>query len=897
MKKRMMNGLLTVLLLLSLLPISAFAAESGGGKFVPGLVPEESEFNFVSPDGIFDLPILPKKYDTRGGEGANAAYQTSVKDQGSNGTCWAFGTYAAVEANARRNQLGELDFSEMHMAFATSYHDVDGKYGWGRTPGGNGAGGNRLYSSAYLMRSSSGVSGAVMEVDDPYDTAPFRSRKQGATESKESRYQVQNIQYLTNYGGVAESDGIYAIKSAIMDYGGVGASMFYTGDTIVGTQDETYFNKANNAYYYDRTRDTSKGAAKEGSTNHLVEIAGWDDKYPKTNFNADCQPGKDGAWLVKNSWGDDWGDHGYFWISYEDTNFPIAAFCIDGVKAIDPNETVYETDYKATGSGVGYPKEYTASFAKVFTANSNETLTSVRVMVNQPAEISVDCVAYDTLMGNSYKFDAKGHETVMFPGWYTIDLAPGKQVNLSANSKFAVVVKLKTDTEGVYLCHDSSQTLPSGVNQALIPVYEDGTGWQEATCVATNGKLRSYNFCIKAVTVPTAAESGKTALTDSLVKLSQDLYTYDGTAKKPVVKINGKAVTDGAGFTIEYQDNTDVETNTTKPSVTITATKDNSTYTGSITKNFTIDKARTTEIDKDGNQSVTVEKFDGSSVTKLGQKDGSAATVTTDARGMVAADVRLSEEAVAAAREYHAPIALSIPAVTAATDLETAPVVTVKTGSKEPVKVVIPVTKATPGTVAAVVDEYRDEIVRTSVPAENGLVVSLPDGAEVKIMDNSKTFTDVPQWAADAVDFCSARELFSGTGKNIFSPNTNMTHAMLVTVLARLDDEYARGSATWYERSMSWAVNNGISDGTSPNGDISREQMAVMLWRYSGSPAPGGSLDDFTDASSVSIHARDAMAWAVENKIISGFRNDQLEPQSSVTRAQAAQILKSFIQK
>lgn len=902
MKKRILSGLLTSLLLFSLLPVSAFAAERGSSSFtfVPGLIPEESDFDYtmgLEPGDMPDYEVLPQKYDTRGGVGTYKAYQTAVKNQGSNGTCWTFGTYAAVEANAKKNDLGDLDFSEMHMAYATSNRKGNYRYGWNRTPGGNGAGGNRLYAAAYLMRSSSGFSGAVMESDDPYSTKSFGDRDLDVTKSKKISYQVQNIQFLTDYGSVADADGIYNIKSAIMSYGGVGASMFYTGDTIVGTQDETYFNKANNAYYYDRTRDTSGKVAKEGGTNHLVEIAGWDDNYPKTNFNASCQPDKDGAWLVKNSWGDDWGDQGYFWISYEDTNFPIAAFCIDGVKAIDPNETVYETDYKATGAGVGYAKEYTAYFAKVFTPNSNETLTSVRVMVNQASDISIDCVAYDTLMGNSYKFTARGSKAVWYPGWYTIDLAPEKQVNLTANSKFAVVVKLKTNSEGVYIAHDSSQALQSGINQALIPAHSDGTGWKEATGVATNGNICSYNFCIKAVTVPGTEKSGKTALTDALVTLNQDLYTYDGTAKKPVIQVNGKAVTDGADFTIEYRDNIDVETNTIKPSVTITATEGNTAYTGSITKNFTIDKARTTEIDKDGNKSVTVEKFDGSSVTKLDQRDGLAATVTTDTGGRVTVDVRLSEEAVVAARETHEPITLSIPAMTAAADWETAPVVTVKTGSKNPVKVVIPVADPTPGTVAVIVDEFILEVIKTSVPTEKGLVVSLSDGASVKIVDNRKAFADVPEWAADAVDFCFARALFSGTGKDTFSPDANMTKAMLVTVLARLDDVRTRGGTTWYERSMRWAVANGISDDSNPNGDVSREQLATMLWRYSGSPVPGGSLDGFTDAGLVSDSAWDAMRWAVENEIISDFGRGQLNPQGSVTRAQAAQILKDFIQK
>lgn len=174
--------------------------------------------------------------------------------------------------------------------------------------------------------------------------------------------------------------------------------------------------------------------------------------------------------------------------------------------------------------------------------------------------------------------------------------------------------------------------------------------------------------------------------------------------------------------------------------------------------------------------------------------------------------------------------------------------------------------------------------------------VAQPDDT-AEIVGSGRAFADVPEWAADAVSFSSARGLFSGTGENAFSPDMNMTYAMLVTVLARLDGEDTGGGAAWYEKGMSWAAVNGVGDGSDPNSDISCEQFMTMLWRYSGSPASGGSLDGFADAGSVSGYAKDAMLWAVENKLVSGSDSGRLNPRSNVTRAQAAQILKDFIQK
>lgn len=180
------------------------------------------------------------------------------------------------------------------------------------------------------------------------------------------------------------------------------------------------------------------------------------------------------------------------------------------------------------------------------------------------------------------------------------------------------------------------------------------------------------------------------------------------------------------------------------------------------------------------------------------------------------------------------------------------------------------------------------------MPTENGVAAALPDGATVKIVDNSKSFADVPEnnWAADTVRFSSARELFGGTSENTFSPNAPMPRAMVVTVLARFDGENTSGGSPWYQKGIDWAVAKGVS-----NGSITREQLAAMLWRYSGSPVSNGTLDGFADASQVSGYAQEAMRWAVENGIINGYGNGRLGPQRNSTRAQVAQMLKNFIEK
>ena len=211
------------------------------------------------------------------------------------------------------------------------------------------------------------------------------------------------------------------------------------------------------------------------------------------------------------------------------------------------------------------------------------------------------------------------------------------------------------------------------------------------------------------------------------------------------------------------------------------------------------------------------------------------------------------------------------------------------------VKVEIPVRNVTPGTVVVIVHaDGTEEIVRTSVVTKKGVALELTGSATVKVYDNSKFFTDVPaaNWASDAVAFASSRELFNGTGANTFSPNAPMTRQMLMTVLARLDGTDTSGNA--YAKGMEWAIRNGVSNGSDPEGKITREQLATMLWRYAGSPSVSGRMTGFADADQISGYAEDAMLWATKAGIIGGKGNGQLDPKGYATRAEVAAMLMRY---
>lgn len=229
------------------------------------------------------------------------------------------------------------------------------------------------------------------------------------------------------------------------------------------------------------------------------------------------------------------------------------------------------------------------------------------------------------------------------------------------------------------------------------------------------------------------------------------------------------------------------------------------------------------------------------------------------------------------------------------------------------VTLAVPAENAGPGTVAVLVhDDGTRETIPKSVVDNGVLNIPLDGTATIEIVDNSKSFEDVPEtdWAADAVAFTSARELFNGTSDTTFSPNEPMSRGMLAAVLYNLEgrpDQTEAGpfsdvsSDAWYADGVAWAAQNGIVNGDgsgefNPDADISREQFAVMLWKYAGSPDASGEDLDFTDAGEANDYAAEALRWAVSNGIMSGYGDGKLDPQGTATRAQAAQMLKNFLE-
>lgn len=172
-------------------------------------------------------------------------------------------------------------------------------------------------------------------------------------------------------------------------------------------------------------------------------------------------------------------------------------------------------------------------------------------------------------------------------------------------------------------------------------------------------------------------------------------------------------------------------------------------------------------------------------------------------------------------------------------------------------------------------------------------------------------FKDVQEsdWYYDAVKFAYEQGLLFGTGETVFSPNQSLTRGMAVTVLYRMAGEPETDAdvpftdlrnGSYYEKAVRWAYSKGIIAGRTeenfaPNAFITRQELATLLYHYSGGSAGQDSLTAFKDSGKISGYALPALCWAVENGIVSGKGNGILDPLSKATRAETASMLRKFL--
>ena len=454
-----------------------------------------------------------------------------------------------------------------------------------------------------------------------------------------------------------------------------------------------------------------------------------------------------------------------------------------------------------------------------------------------------------------------------------ITLSPASPVlTVGQTQAMTVVIEPRTATDQ-NLTWKSSDNSVATVENGTVTAKAPGTAEITATAVDGSGKSATCKVTVTDGTTPSQPGGGTTG---------------GGTTGGTTGGSTGG--TTGGGSSSGGSSSSDRDSHDSNP-VVKTETKNNAD--GSTTKTETRKDGSVTQTTtgKDGSTSKTETKKDGSSVTENKAADGSTGTVKTDKHGQTTAETTLSSKAIETAKRNGEPVKAPVE-VKATRNSDTAPTVKVELPKNSgDTKVEIPVSNVKPGTVAVLVHaDGTEEIVKNSLPTEDGIQLTINGGATVKIVDNSKDFADTRNhWAKDAIDFVSARGLVSGMSGTTYAPDASTTRAQLWTILARQNDADLNGGSVWYEKAQLWSKDKGISDGTEPNAAINRAQMVTMLWRTMGQPAATDKVS-FADVPAGSYYAQ-AVAWAVESGITQGVGGGRFDPTATCTRAQIAAFL------
>jgi uncharacterized protein YjdB/C1A family cysteine protease len=436
----------------------------------------------LSAEGVSDIP------ESYNASKDSLSYITSVKNQGDYGTCWAFATCAAAEADIYKKYNTEVDLSEWQLAYFTVN---EAAFGITDTLGGTAGdgfyttglgnyltiGGNQLLS----IKSLASWKGLTLEENASYDTVLADSTAELASELAygSDAYHLKNA-YIINMKSLS------TIKKMIMEYGACGTAYY---------QSSANYNSATNAEYC---------ATKMTATNHAITIVGWDDNFSKENFNT--EPENDGAWYVKNSWGEGKNDGGYFWLSYEDANLS-SGFFYDMVKADDD----YTYNYQYDGGSYS-PEYYTVSDgyttvyeANVFTANTNEDLKAIGFYTNNTGYKCTMSI-YTEVDDGEYMSENCVLENYdvseIYAGYHTIELE--KAINLKAGTRFSVVIgQTSTSSTNVRLELDSTYTGSWYKNVSSAKSGQSFIGVDVNSMVDTS-KADGVNCRIKAFTNPAA---------------------------------------------------------------------------------------------------------------------------------------------------------------------------------------------------------------------------------------------------------------------------------------------------------------------------------------------------------------------------------------------------------
>lgn len=388
---------------------------------------------------------IPYVYDYR-----NVYRDPLIKDQGKLGTCWAFASLTALESSLLPEE--EYDFSEDHMSLNNGFSSEQND------------GGEYTMAIAYLAS----WQGPVLEEEDLY----------GDGESPDGLNAVKHVQEVQ----VIEGKDFEKIKEMVYKYGGVQSSL-YTSMTNTSNSKSRYYNPEKYSYCYIGTE----------KPNHDVVIIGWDDNYPKENFNVELEA--NGAFICRNSWGTGFGDNGTFYVSYYDTNIGIHNVAYTRIDDIDNYENIYQADLCGWVGQLGYGKDR-AYFANVYQSQKKEELKAVSFYATGKD------TEYEIYIVRNFENTASLNDRELLKagkfnnaGYYTVDLKEG--VIFEEGERFAVVIKIITPNSErpiaiEYAADHATEKVDLSDGEGYISLY--GKAWESAE------QTQGCNICLKVFT-------------------------------------------------------------------------------------------------------------------------------------------------------------------------------------------------------------------------------------------------------------------------------------------------------------------------------------------------------------------------------------------------------------
>ena len=393
---------------------------------------------------------LPESYDYR-----KTGRAPQIGNQGSLGTCWAFASLTALESSLlpTDRETFAVDHMTMHNSFLLG-QDEGGEY---------------TMSMAYLLA----WQGPVPESEDPYGDG------YSPDNLKPSKH-VQEIQVL----GPKDYD---AVKRAVYLKGGVQSSLFTSMRDY--ESESVYYNRETNSYCY----------IGNEQPNHDSVIVGWDDNFPKENFNMELEG--DGAFICTNSWGEDFGEQGYFYVSYYDSNIGVHNIVYTGVEPVDNYKKIYQSDLCGWVGQIGYGQDQ-AWFANTYRAGKGEELAAAGFYAtDKDTEYEIYVARNLPEAGSRGMERALNDRTAVVrgklanAGYYTVPLK--EKIRLDDNEKFAIIIKIKTPGT----VHPVAIEYDAGDGIAQVDL-SDGEGY-----LSHNGSVWEHveetqkcNLCLKAYT-------------------------------------------------------------------------------------------------------------------------------------------------------------------------------------------------------------------------------------------------------------------------------------------------------------------------------------------------------------------------------------------------------------